>query len=651
MTSRGKVVAGIALIGLLIAANCGFAQTTAQPAAEAASAPASRPAGSILTVVPADAWGVVGLNNLEQLDGEVMRIGQKLGLPIFFAPSGLIQMGLGITQGFDPAGGMALIVLNGAKYPGAANWSMAQGFPLPVVVALAATDSKALIQSLNGKPMEEDPSIFSVSMQQEAVFATTKGGYVLVGPDAEVLKSLAATGAAATQPASEALKPGFARHIAGSKIFIYINAKPVLAAYGPVLKGMLAFVAAAAQGAEGQGGAGAAAGPTMAMAASSYIDVLSKQIDKLLVFADLEPNGLHLSALMTFQPETLLAKVWAAAKPSGKPLLAGLPGEAFVLVASQEQWGQEYVQQLAELFAKPYMDALRASGNPALAAQAEQQAKVLDARIQLAKLQQAGQVGVYQLPKGQEGTLAIVAAGQFSDTAKAYDLIKQNVKSQVDFLAASQPKAKDFLAAVTYTSEAETVDGAKVDTLLLDLTRLPKLMNAPEHESEQFFKVVRTLFGSDGVKVRIAVTEKHILATIGGGDAFLKNALAAAKGGKPVLATQPAITKVSERLPKDRMGVLYISAENLLQVVDRVGKAIADQGVPFQVGETSAPVAAAMVSDPLGMHVTLYVPTDLAVSIKGMYTQSMMQQRQGGRRGGPSSQPAGETEPTPKPEF
>ena len=651
MTSRGKVFAGIAFIGLLTAANCGFAQTTAQPAAEPASAPASRPAGSVMSVVPADAWGVVGLNNLEQLDTEVMRIGQKLGLPIFFAPSGLIQMGLGITQGFDPAGGMALIVLNGTKYPGAANWSMAQGFPMPVVVALAATDSKALIQSLNGKPTEEDPTISSVTLQQEAVFATTKGGYVLIGPDVEILKSLAANGAAATQSAAEALKPGFIKHATSSKIFIYINAKPVLATYGPVIKGMLAFAAAAAQGAEGQAGAGAATGPTMAMMASSYIDVLSKQVDKLLVFADLEPNGLHLSALFTFQPDSLLAKVWAAAKPSGKPLLAGLPGGAFVLAASQEQWGQEYVQQLADLFTKPYMDALRASNNAALVAQAEQQAKVTDVRIQLAKLQQAGQVGVYQLPKGQEGELAVVAAGQFKDTAKAYDLIKQNVKSQVDFVVAQQPKAKDFVAAVTYTPEAETVEGAKVDTLLLDLTQLPKLVNAPEQEAEKVLKVVKMLLGSDGVKVRIAVTDKHIVATLGGGDAFLKDALAAVKSGKPALATQPAIAKVSDRMPKDRVGVLYISAENLMQVADRVGKAVADQGLPFQVGETSAPVAAALVSDPLGMHVTLYVPTELGVSVKGMYTQSMMQQRQGGPRGGSSSQPAEKAEPTPKPEF
>jgi hypothetical protein len=649
MTLSGKVFARIAFIGLLTVVNAAFAQTAAPPTVEATTAPATRPTASIMSIVPADAWGVVGLTNLEQLDTEVMRLGQKLGLPIFFAPSGLIQMGLGITQGFDPAGGMALIVLDGAKYPGAANWAMAQGFPLPVVLAMAASDPAALIQSLNGKATD-DPKISSVTLQQESVFAATKGGYVLIGPDVDILKGLTATGAAATQRASEVLKPAFVQYASQSKIFVYINVKPVLGTYGPVIKGLLAFAAAAAQGAQGQAGAGNMSVPAMTMMGSSYIDVLSKQVDKLLVFADLEPNGLHLSAVATFQPDTLLGKVFAATKPSGKPLLAGLPDGAFILAGAQEQTGQEYVQDLVDLFSKPYMDAMRASGSEAMVAQAEQQAKVAQVRVQLAKLQQTGKVGVYQLPKGEHGSLGILAEGQFSDTAKAYELIKQNVKSQVDFMAAQQPKVKQFLDAVTYTAEVETVDGAKVDTLLLDLTKLSKVADAPQDEMQKIFRIVKTLLGSDGVKVRIAVTPKHILATLGGGDAFLQDALAMAKAGKPALATQPAIVKITDRLPKNCVSVLYVSAENLLQVVDRVGKAVSDKGLPFAVGQTSAPIAAALVSDPLGMHVTLYVPTDLAVSVKGMYTQAGMQHRQGRSRA-PGSQPAEGAESEPKPEF
>ncbi len=654
MTVGRKVVAGIALISLFIAASYSFGQaspspkpagTGAEPAATAA-APATQPAPSVLTVVPADAWGVVGVNDLEQLDSEVMRLGQRLGLPIFFAPSGLLQMGLGITQGFNPSGGIAVIVLNAQKYPGAAGWPMASGMPVPAVLALAAAEPEALIQSLNGKPAEDAENMFSVSLQNQPVFAAVKGGFVLIGPDVDVLKDLTAKGAAATQMAMAALKPAFTKYVTSSNLFVYVNARPVLATYGPVLKGLLAFAAAAAQGAGHEEGPGAAAGPAMATMLSTYIDILSKQLDKVLIFANLEPNGLHLSGLVTFQPDTLLSKVFAAARPTGRPLLAGLPGGTFVLAAGSEQTGQEYAKPLADLFMKPYMDAMRASENPALAAAAEQQAKMMDVRIQLAKLQQTAQAGVYVLPKTQEAMLGLLLVGRFTDAVKAYDLIKQNVKSQVDMVVEQQPRAKEFLDLVTYTPEVETVEGAKVDTLLLDLTKASELLSVPEEKVAEVIKAVKVLLGPDGLKARVALTEKSITVTLGGGQTFLKEALAAAKAGKAPVATQPAVTKVTDRLPKDRLGVLYLSVENLLRVVDHMGKVVADEGLPFQVGETSAPLVVALIGDPLGLHGTVYVPTELAVSIKGMVTQAMMQQRAAS-----STRPAAKPEPAPAPEF
>jgi hypothetical protein len=653
MTLKEKVFAGVALISLFVSVGYIFGQAPASPkpadAAEPAApaaAPATRPAPSVLTVVPADAWGVIAVNNMEQLDSEVMRLGQKLGLPIFFAPSGLIQMGLGITQGFNPAGGIAVIVLNGTKYPGAAGWSMASGLPVPVVLALAASDAQALIQSLNGKPTEGDETISSVTLQKEPVFAAVKDGYVLIGPDADVLKDLTAKGAAATQMAMAVLKPGFVRYVTSSNLFVYVNARPVLATYGPMLKGLLAFAAAAAQSAQGEQGPGAAAGPAMATMLSTYIDILTKQLDKALLFASLAPDGLHVSGLVTFQPDTLLAKVFAAAKPSGAPLLAGLPGGTFVLAAGSEQTGQQYAKPLADLFAKPYLEAMRESGNPALMAAATQQAKTMDVRIELAKLQQAGQAGLYVLPKTQEATVGLLLVGQFSDAAKAYDLIKQIVKSQIDLTAEQQPKVKEFLDLVTYTPDVETVEGAKVDTLLVDMTKLPEVLSVPEDKVAEAMKAVKVLLGPDGLKARIAVTDRDIMLTLGGGQAFLKEALLSGKAGKAPLATQPAVTKVNDYLPRERLGVLYLSVENLLHVVDRIGKAVADEGLPFQVGPTSSPLVAALISDPLGLHGTLYVPTELAVSIKGMVMQSMMQQRAAA-----STRPAPKPEPAPAPEF
>ncbi len=138
--------------------------------------------------------------------------------------------------------------------------------------------------------------------------------------------------------------------------------------------------------------------------------------------------------------------------------------------------------------------------------------------------------------------------------------------------------------------------------------------------------------------------EKEIVATLGGGQAFLKEVLAArAKGA---LDTDPTIVKVAGRLPKDRVGVAFVSAENALRIVDRVTKALGEDGIPFPLAATSLPAAGALLSDSLGLHATIYVPMELAVSIKNLYNQAQ-QQKMGGP--GAASRPA--TAPAPKPEF
>ncbi len=160
------------------------------------------------------------------------------------------------------------------------------------------------------------------------------------------------------------------------------------------------MVAAMSQGAQAQASSGAPNGPMMAATVNSYINVFSKQLDKALIFAGLEPNGLHLSALVSFQSEALLAKVFAAAKPSGKPLLAGLPAGDYIVAAASETTNQDFAQPLMDMFYKPYLDAMRASGNPAMAARADLTAKLGTVRVQLAKLQRSSQTGRLQPAQG-----------------------------------------------------------------------------------------------------------------------------------------------------------------------------------------------------------------------------------------------------------
>lgn len=626
MAHRSKAFLVAALLTLFVSTAVGFAQTApVQGAAEAtASKPAAtRPVPNLLTVVPADAWGVVGVNNMEKLDSEVMRLASKLSLPIFFAPSGLVQMGLGIMQGFDARGGIGMIFLDKIKYGQAAGWEMFPNLPAPMVLAVASTDPQEMIKSLNGKPGEEEGT-YNAVLGKEKVVAAAKDGYVVFAPDATLVKAVAAVGGApATRPVITTLHAGLVKELKDSNLFVLLNVKPITATVAPIVRGLIATFSAAAQAQAGAQGA-----PNMGEAAGAYFDILSKQVDRLAVLGNLNTDGLTLSALVTFQTNTMLQKVFAAIKPANQPLLADLPAGQFVLAAGAIKTSDQYAKDLAELFSKPMLDAMRSSGNPVMVAAAEQQTKIMNLRLELNRMQQSTRFGIYLQPNAENGLVAAVASGQFADGAKAYDLIKQIVKLQVDSLTAQKPKAKDFLEAVTYTPAAETVDNMKVDVLLFDVTKLPKIVpNMTETESEQLIKVVKTLLGTDGVTVRVAVGGKNIVASLGGSTPFLKKAVEATKSSAAPLVKQDGIAKVQERLPKTRVAAMYISAENALSTVDQVAKALGEQPLPFEPGQTSAPAVGMLLADPAGAHVSLYVPTELMVSVRGMVNQSMQQQR------------------------
>lgn len=655
MASRGKAFVVVALLTSLAITGYSFAQTMPGNKADKEAAASSRPAATttkaaptILTVVPADAWGVIGANNLERLDSEVMRLASKLSLPIFFQPSGLLQMGLGITQGFDARGGLGVIFLDKMKYGQAKDWETFNNLPAPIVLAIAATDPQLLIKSMGGQPGEEEGT-FTATLGKDAVVAAVKGSYVLFSPDADLVKAVAGVGAPATRPATATLPASLVRQIDGSNLFVLVNVKSIASAVDPLVRGLIQMLGAAAQAQSG-----AEATPNMSVVAGAYFDILTKQVDRLVILGNLESEGLMLSGLLTFQPNTLLNKAFAAIKPTDQTLLSTLPDGQFVLAAGGASSGEQYVKEVAELFSKPMLDALKSSGNPTLVAAAEQQTKIMNLRVQLNQMQKAGRVGVYVQPNAENGLLAVVVDAQFEDGVKAYDLIKQIAKLQAESASAQQTKAKEFLEAVTYTPEAETVDSTKVNVLLLDVTKLPKIApNMTEKQGETLIKIVKTLLGTDGLTVRIAVGEKNIVATLGGGTAVLKKAIDLSKSNAAPLAKQQAIAKIQDRLPKNRIGAVYVSAENLLSTVDQVAKVLGEEPLPFEPGQTSAPLAGMMLSDPVGMHVGLYVPTELMVNIRTMIAQGMQKQRTG-RAPGAASQPAkpeAEPQTEPKPEF
>jgi len=634
----------VPMVVLVLIATQGAAAQVAPATTPPASVPAAAKAASLLEIVPADAWAVLAINDLQALDADVVQVSTKLGFPVPFAPSGLLKLASGVNQEVNLAGSVGAILLDINKFKNVRGWSFMNDLPVGVVVAAAAPDAASLLQSLNAQLLPES-DISTVTLLGQSVFAAKKAGFVLFCPDLEVLKAVIgepAAGGSARLLKSALSKPTLSA-CASADIYLLINIKPIATTYVPVLAALVSQQMAAAQAAQTQ-----AAGKPLGAAFNqlalvpTYLNILAAQLNDFALTAELSDKGLNLSALLGFQPDGLFAKVFASAKPTEEPLLTGLPAGQVILAMGQQRFGQEYARQMVELFTQPMIKMLKESGNPELAALAEKQIRSIDLQVQMAELQGNTSWGLYRLGGSQEGLLAAAVVTASKDPAKLWEVLKQYVSEQMSLTVAQQPQLKPLLDAAVLTPDAETVGEVKVHNLLLDVTRMIEQADMSQPEAAMMVSVIKMLFGTDGLKIRIAVTDKNVVATLGGGTEFMAQVLATAKTGASPLSKVPAIANAAARLPKKRVAETYFAVDSLLRVIVDVAKQFAGSEPPFKVPTIDVALAASFSSDRNGLRSDLHVPIEVAMAVKDMILEAIARQM---------SQPTepGQAQPTPMP--
>src|SRR4051812_14487015 len=68
----------------------------------------------VLKQVPGDAYGVIVINNVRALGTKIANAGTRLDLPVPPDPVGYVTRSIGIEEGFDPNGSVALVMLKPA---------------------------------------------------------------------------------------------------------------------------------------------------------------------------------------------------------------------------------------------------------------------------------------------------------------------------------------------------------------------------------------------------------------------------------------------------------------------------------------------------------------------------------------------------------
>jgi hypothetical protein len=515
----------------------------------ASAAPAAEP--EVLKEIPADAYGVVVINNARTFANKVANAAARLQLPIPPDLIGAATRSMGIDEGFDVNSSAALVFLK----PGPDREGLAyfQSLP-PAVILLPTTNSKAMLD--NYKPGDPDKDgISQVSLpqdpEQKGFVAVIDKKWIAFAQKREDLASYLARGDSFAAKAS----PDTLKVFDANDLVIWGNVEKLgqgvdkwLDDQRAGLTGMLDLKAFNNQG-------------------DPYAQALQKQGINMVFnfvkqfFTDagagmltvrLTDSGATLGLVGDFKPESSFGKFVAAQAGRGPVTLKGLPGGNF-LIAGTAHWNSGSISGLIGNITDQFL------ADPAIAKdpKADDIRKAFDAARQMMAITQGMNMVLLDPPAGGKGGLLNGAAlMETSDPQKFIDLEMQSLKN---------PIAQSTMNADLKTSVA-IGDSIKVKDV--QLTRLSVKFalrdETPENpisaENRQAFEIIQRMYGKDGLSISFGIVGKRVIVLYGTDSAMMESAITAAQENTEALSTNAAINSVKDDVVANPVAIFYLPA-------------------------------------------------------------------------------------------
>ena len=181
--------------------------------------------GQALDQVPSNATGVFEVKDLQGLSTKVAKLAKTLGVdqmdPKFADPLGSLMTEMGVKQGLNKNGDMAIAFFRPNKAPAAAPAAADDANKSdqpPLVVVLPVDDYKAFLGNFTDvKDVGNDISQVVVPANQEKLFVTHRGKYIVSTMNKDLLSS----------PGGFKLQGSGIKEIASKDALIYIDVKSV----------------------------------------------------------------------------------------------------------------------------------------------------------------------------------------------------------------------------------------------------------------------------------------------------------------------------------------------------------------------------------------------------------------------------------------
>jgi hypothetical protein len=288
-----------------------------------------------------------------------------------------------------------------------------------------------------------------------------------------------------------------------------------------------------------------------------YLDGLTavvRDTDHLLVTVRLSDGGIAAGFGAAVKEGSELAKLLAAQKGSAAPTLEGLPGGEFLVAMSMQMNGaamQPVVQGVVDrILADPAIkDDPKAVGVRATAEMMKQAIVMI----------KGGKMVLQDPGDGTKGFLRGAMLIDVTDPAKYMELMAQQYKN-TEAMNAMVSMSPDIQVKQTYTADALTVKGVKFDKVQVQYTLREETAEKPlTPGSREGFQMMQAMYGPEGMTTYMAPVGNQVLAVIGGDEALVGTALAAAQAKSNELGTSAGVAASKEQLAENALAVGYVS--------------------------------------------------------------------------------------------
>jgi hypothetical protein len=599
-SARNVVVAGLALV--LVFCSAGW--------------------GQVLKQVPANAMLVLKVADLEATSKKLADFLGVMGVvqmqPMLADPLGSYLTMLGVHQGINKSGEMAVAMLDPDDFGG----NIEQSF----IMLLPVSDYQSFLGNYPDAKTEGDVSQiqFPAQFNSEPMFVAHWGDYAVISQSKEYLGK---------KPETTLEVTGLAVKELDSKDFVLLanftairpKLLPQIEKGRALLNGLIDKAAATPNAKIGNYDMAKLA-PVLKAAMSRILDMgqaIVQDSNTATVSANLSPEGIGVTMMAEFLPDTYLGKHVAQIKNTDASMLTGLPEGKYLFFGGSVADPQQTSQVLSDLLA-PVETAVTAAG-PDLA-------PVNDV-IGLIKRAAAAQTGgAYGLvaPHGQlrQDPLLEMVSIKTGDAKVLQDVTHKLADTQQSMMktlgAAGTPQS-----VMTFTPAAKSVDGVSLDEMQITFN-----MNGQSFQEMQAAQFLSFLYGANGAQVYTGLVTDHAMLTVSGvSDDTITAAIEAIKKGDDPLAKVDTVKTVAAQLPPQRFAAFYIPLDQWattgLNVVKQFNM---DMGV--KIPDDLPPVGGTISTDGTAVRLDSYIPTQLVQALTAAGIQMFMSQHTAGPGGG-----------------